>query len=49
VIARMKGSKVEYKPVDKFIAFVTNIKFDHPQRIVDLIPEEYGYRWGIEA
>ncbi|MFP3214551.1 MAG: transposase [Nitrososphaeria archaeon] len=49
VIARKKGSKEEDKPVDKFIAFVTNIKFDDPERIVDIIPEEYRYRWGIET
>ena len=48
VIARKKGSREEDKPVDKFIAFVTNIKFDDPQRIVGVIPEEYRYRWGIE-
>jgi hypothetical protein len=49
VIAKKNGSKEEDKPVDKFIAFVTNIKFDDPQRIVDIIPEEYRYRWGIET
>jgi len=49
IIARKKGSKEEDKPDDKFIAFVTNIKFDDPQRIVDIIPEEYRYRWGIET
>ena len=49
VIARKKGSREEDKPVDKFIAFVTNIKFDDPERIVDIIPEEYRYRWGIET
>jgi len=38
------GSREEDKPDDKFIAFVTNIKFDDPQRIVGVIPEEY--RWG---
>ena len=43
VIARKNGSK-EDKPDDKFIAFVTNIKFD-PQRIVSVIPEEYKYSW----
>jgi len=47
IIARKKGSREEDKPVDKFIAFITNIKFDDPQRIVDIIPEEY--RWGIET
>jgi len=30
VIARKKGSREEDKPDDKFIAFVTNIKFDDP-------------------
>jgi len=49
VIARKKGSREEDKPDDKFIAFVTNIKFDDPQRIVSVIPEEYRYRWGIET
>ena len=49
VIARKKGSREEDKPVDKFIAFVTNIKFDDPERIVSVIPEEYRYRWGIET
>ena len=49
IIARKKGSKEEDKPDDKFIAFVTNIKFDDPERIVDIIPEEYRYRWGIET
>ena len=49
VITRKKGSKEEDKPVDKFIAFVTNIKFDDPERIVSVIPEEYRYRWGIET
>ena len=44
VIAKKKGSKEEDKPEDKFIAFVTNIKFDDPERVVDIIPEEY--RWG---
>jgi len=43
IIARGQGKK----PVDKFISFVTNIKFDDPERIVDIIPEEY--RWGIET
>jgi len=47
IIARKKGSREEDKPVDKFIAFITNIKFDDPQRVVNLIPEEY--RWGIET
>ncbi|MFP3133349.1 MAG: hypothetical protein RXR19_04535 [Nitrososphaeria archaeon] len=47
VITRKKGSREEDKPDDKFIAFVTNMKFD-PERIVDIIPEEYRYRWGIE-
>jgi len=47
VIAKKKGSKEEDKPDDKFIAFVTNIKFDDPERIVGVIPEEY--RWGIET
>ena len=42
VIAKKKGSK-EDKPDDKFIAFVTNIKFDDPERIVGVIPEEYRY------
>ena len=49
VIARKKGSREEDKPDEKFIAFVTNIKFDDPERIVDIIPEEYRYRWGIET
>jgi len=49
VIARKKGSREEDKPDDKFIAFVTNIKFDDPERVVDAIPEEYRYRWGIET
>jgi len=35
------GSRGEDKPVDKFITFVTNIKFDDTERIVNLIPEEY--------
>ena len=39
VIARKKGSREEEdKPVDKFIAFVTNIKFDDPERVVSVIP-----------
>ena len=41
-------SKEEDRPVEKYIAFVTNIKFDDPERIVSVIPEEYRYRWGIE-
>ena len=49
IIAKKKGSKEEDKLDDKFIAFVTNIKFDYPERIVDIIPEEYRYRWGIET
>jgi len=49
VITRNKGSREEGKPDDKFIAFVTNIKFDDPQRILSVIPEEYRYRWGIET
>jgi len=49
IIARKKGSREEGKPVDKFIAFVTNVKFDDPERIVSVIPEEYRYRWGIET
>jgi hypothetical protein len=44
IIAKKNGSKEEDKPDDKFIAFVTNIKFDDPERIVGVIPEEY--RWG---
>jgi len=44
VIEYEMGSKEEDKPDDKFIAFVTNIKFDDPERIVGVIPEEY--RWG---
>ena len=44
VIARKKWSREEDKPDDKFIAFVTNIKFDDPERIVSVIPEEYRYR-----
>jgi len=34
VIARKNGSREE----DKFIAFVTNIKFDDPERVVSVIP-----------
>ncbi|MFP3130805.1 MAG: hypothetical protein RXR51_04395 [Nitrososphaeria archaeon] len=49
VIARKKGSREEDKLDDKFIAFVTNIKFDDPERVVSVIPEEYRYRWGIET
>jgi len=49
VIAKKKGSREEDKPDDKFIAFITNIKFDDPERIVSVIPEEYRYRWGIET
>jgi len=49
VIAKKKGSREEDKPDDKFIAFVTNIKFDDPERVVSVIPEEYRYRWGIET
>jgi len=49
VIARKKGSREEDKPDDKFIAFVTNIKFDDPERVVGVIPEEYRYRWEIET
>ena len=30
VIAKKKGSREEDKSDDKFIAFVTNIKFDYP-------------------
>jgi hypothetical protein len=41
VIAKKKGSREEDKPDDKLIAFVTNVKFDDPERIVDIIPEEY--------
>jgi len=37
-------SKEEDRPVEKYIAFVTNIKFGDPERIVSVIPEEY--RWG---
>ena len=44
IIAKKNGSKEEDKLDDKFIAFVTNIKFDDPERVVNLIPEEY--RWG---
>jgi len=47
VIAKKKGSMEEDKPDDKFIAFVTNIKFDDPERVVSVIPKEY--RWGIET
>jgi len=47
IIARKKGSREEDKPDDRFIAFITNIKFDNPERVVDIIPEEY--RWGIET
>jgi hypothetical protein len=49
VIAKKKGSREEDKPDDKFIAFVTNIKFDDPERVVDIISEKYRYRWGIET
>ena len=49
VIAKKKGSREEDKPDDRFIAFITNIKFDDPERVVDVIPEEYRYRWGIET
>ena len=49
IIAKKKGSKEDDKPDDKFIAFVTNIKFDDPERVVSVIPEEYRYRWGIET
>jgi len=44
VIARKKGSREEDRPVEKYIAFVTNIKFDDSERIVGIITEEY--RWG---
>ena len=43
VIAKKKGANNEY------IAFVTNIKFNDPQEMIDIIPEEYRYRWGIET
>ncbi|MGC9145498.1 MAG: hypothetical protein ACP5GS_05220 [Nitrososphaeria archaeon] len=31
------------------IPLVTNVKFDDPQEMVAVIPEEYRYRWGIET
>ena len=34
-----------------FLGFkgLATLKFDDPERIVDIIPEEYRYRWGIET
>ena len=49
VIARKKESREEDKPIDKFTAFVANIKFDDPEKIVGVIPEENSYGWGIET
>jgi len=49
VIAKKKGSREEDKPDDEFVAFVTDIKFDDPERVVGVIPEENRYRRGIET
>jgi len=47
VIAKKKAE--ENEPIVKYIPFVTDVKFDNPQEMVDVIPEEYRYRWGIET
>ncbi len=47
VIAKKKEE--ENEPIKKYIPFVTNVKFDDPQEMVDVIPEEYRYRWEIET
>jgi hypothetical protein len=47
VIAKKKAE--ENEPIVKYIPFVTNVKFDDPQEMVAVIPEEYRYRWGIET
>jgi|GEM_PF-2895035 len=43
VIAQKKDAKVDDQ-LDRYMAFVTNVKFDDPREMVDVIPEEY--RWG---
>jgi hypothetical protein len=48
VIAQKKDAKVDDQ-LDRYMAFVTNVKFDDPREMVDVIPEEYRYRWGIET
>ena len=46
--SKKEGSREEEdRPIEKCIAFVTNIKFNDSQRIVDSIPEECN--WGIES
>jgi len=44
VIAQRKDANDQ---LDRYMAFVTNVKFDDPREMVDVIPEEY--RWGIET
>jgi len=46
--SKKEGSREEEdRPIEKCIAFVTNIKFNDSQRIVDSIPDECN--WGIES
>ncbi|MGC8599900.1 MAG: hypothetical protein ACP5LX_02420 [Nitrososphaeria archaeon] len=47
VIAKKKAE--ENEPIVKYIPFVTNVRFYDPQKMVDIIPEEYRYRLGIET
>ncbi|MGC9134490.1 MAG: hypothetical protein C0177_06695 [Fervidicoccus fontis] len=49
VIAKKRNAKEDDRPVDKYIPLVTNVKFDDPQEMVAVIPEEYRYRWEIET
>jgi len=46
VIAQKKDADDQ---LDRYMAFVTNVKFDDSREMVDVIPEEYRYRWGIET
>ena len=46
VIAQKKDADDQ---LDRYMAFVRNVKFDDPREMVDVIPEEYRYRWGIET
>ena len=36
-------------PLDRYMAFVTNVKFYNSQEMIAIILEEYRYRWGIRS
>ncbi|MGC8622075.1 MAG: hypothetical protein ACP5U0_09190 [Caldisphaera sp.] len=48
VIVEKKNPK-DNRLVEKYMVFVTNMKFDSQDEMINVIPEVYKYRWDIET